>query len=605
MYEKASKADFAITFGLLATIVGLLSWLMDSFEGSTRSYGLMALGVVLLALGFGLDRLEVKEKRQVNLEKLRPKLRSYLDEAMGLMAKGKKAGEAGKFKKSLNLYLSAKGSLELAETVAREFKDGEKLDELTRALTAAREGVASANYGMAFQMSERAKELYEGGKYQKAKEGYQKALELLGEANETLDLDQEEEKAKKSLQSCEKRLAGEDLDGILKEVDEREKLFDDYFSRDFLFEAREMLNEMEVAVQKGTELAEKFDFAQAMEGLNQALERIRTGKARVENTILQKLKLRTGEDQGITPLVDRIDPKLRKVAVDVAEEVEVYSGYDFRAGAVRVQYTIQNGRKTAISELRLKVLRDERLLSLVRVSPEYSLDFNEVLLGTLGPGEKRMVNLFFDPQVCGELAVDASLGYLDASGAYHTLVPERKMVVIPEPEIGKGENLNASYLNSLVEQAKSGGRRIFLIPAGLESQLAFKMVLETLEGQGLQQVWKKNKELSAGFYGRCDGEECVLLVTGSREALELYAASPVEGGLATLLTSISGAIRSRLETEGHRNISISLNIQDSVLSRSSINLGGMNIPLPASDGVQTRVDDDLEGTEYEDAEFVD
>jgi len=588
MYEKATAADFSIVGGVLLIVFSLF-WKFFLFLEDMNFYLYFGAGVGLLALGFILDKIRERKKRRVDLEKLRPKVSSYIEEATELMTKGGKALEAEKYGKALSIYQAAKGSLELAEEVVRALKDSARLESVIKLLTEARRGVAHAKAGLAYELTKKAEKYYSSLKFEKAKEQYEKALALLRESEESLELDTEIAKVEENLRSCKKRIGEIEMNSLLKEVEERERIYKDYLGRDLLFDAREMLNEMEVKLQQASEIAETFSFTQAMETLNQTLGRVRLGKSRVEAAILEKLRVKKPSTGEITQFLDKIDPTLRKVAVDVADDVEVYSGYDFRNGAVRLQLTIVNNRNTVISEVNLRILKDERLLRLIEVNPDYPTHFNEVGLGTIPPGEKRMLNLYFDPQVCGEIKVDSTLTYLDSGGTYHSLVSERKVVEIPEPKIGKGENLNTSYLNGIVEQAKSRGRRIFLVPSNLETSRAFGIVKEVLEGRGLSLVWEKDtKGFSAGYHGLCDGDECALIITSDQEAIELYGASLGEHGVTTLLTSISGRLKNRLDREGHRGVSISLTIKDSVLNRTAITLGGDD-PLILADSEKLKL----------------
>jgi len=571
MYEKATLADLAIVSGILLI---LISFFLAPFR-STNLFIYVGTGVALVAAGFVLDRVYEKRKRTVDLEVLGPKLLTYIEDAERLMASGAKALDEGRSKKAFNIYLSVKSTLELAEHVARKLNDTHHVDVILRDLTEARKGIGQAKVGIASDMSDRANELYARGKFGKALEALRESDVILTEADEYLDVDAEVRKVKENMLSCRKRIGEKELKTLMDEVSEREGYYKEYFEKGLLFDAREMLNIMEVKVQKASEIAEEFEFTAVMEEVNHALIRVREGKNMVEKAILERLKSREPGRKGITTIIDKVDPTLKKVAVDILDEIEVYSGYDFRNGAVRLQYVVKNTRSTTISQLMLRVLRDERQLNLIRVIPDYEVRFNEVNIGSIPPGEKKMVNFYFDPHICGEMTVDATLTYLDASGEVQNLVPERKTVEIPEPEIGKGENVNSSYLNSLIEKGGMIGHRSFNIPSGLNATAALSMVEEVVERMGMAQIWHHHvgRKLSSGYYGKSDGDECGIMIFQRGRSVEIRAGGTGKDTVTSLLTSISSDLRNRFEREGHRGVNVRLSIQDSVLYRTNIQLG--------------------------------
>ena len=570
MYEKATPADVSIVAGV---IIILLSLLIFPWWG-TDFFLYTGAGVGLLALGFILDRVHENRRRRLDIERLRDKVPGFIEESEGLLIKGEKALESEKYNRALNIFLSAAGTLEMAEKVLRETGESHRLKIVLRDLSEARKGVSHARAGIALVHTGKAKALYESGKYEKALEEYEEALNYLREASEVVNFDSEIRKLEENILKCRKRIGEGEMNALIEEDEKMEELFREYQKRGLLFDAREVLNEMEARIQRASDIADRFEFNGAMKEINLALNRVREGKSGIESAILERLKSRKPHTEGITELADKIDPELKKVAVDVGEEVEVYSGYNFRAGAVRIQLTVVNRRPSTISEVRLKTLTDERVLSFVRVTPDYPVQYNEIKLGTLPPGEKRTVNLYFDPQVCGTLSIDFTLNYLDSSGNYHSIVGERRRIEIPEPEIGEGKGLNTSYLNRLIENERNSGERVLYLPAGLEPEEAFSIVQEVFEERGLTPVWHREEEegLSAGYYGKCEEEECAVMLSLSNRQVRISAHTPGEEGVTPLLTALSADIRERLEREGHRGVNISLTIKDSVLNRTSFNL---------------------------------
>lgn len=579
MYEKATLADLAIVSGILLAI---FSFILAPFR-SMDFFLIVGAGVGLVAGGFVLDRIYEKRKSMVDLERMRPKLSTYIEDAERLMVSGGKALEAGKSKKAMNIYLSSLTTLELAEQVARDMEDSHRTDVIVRDLTQVRSGMGKAKVGIAADLSERAEQLYSAGKYERALELCEESRTLLTDASRFLDVGGEMRKNDENMLNCRKRIGELEMNARIKEVNEREGYFREYFEKGLLFDAREMLNIMEVRVQNASEIAEEFDFRTAMVEINHALVRVREGKNQVERAILERLKSRDTESRGITSIIDKVDPSLRKVAVDTIDEIEVYSGYDFRNGAVRLQFVVNNTRGSVIGKVMLKVLRDERLLYLIRVVPEYEVQFNEVNLGSIQPGEKKTVNFFFDPRICGEMIIDSTLTYLDASGDYQTIIPERKIVEIPEPKVGKGENVNSSYLNTLMEQARSVGVRTFHIPAALDPARAISIVQEVVEKMGLSPIWHRGTvSPSAGYYGICDKTECGLVIMSREKIVEIRAGGGNKESITYLLTSVSRELRDRFEKEGHRGVNVSLTIQDSIIYKSSIPLNGTDLPSGAN-----------------------
>jgi hypothetical protein len=575
MYEKATLADLAIVTGIL---LALCSFILAPFR-SMDFFLIIGVGIGLVAVGFILDRIYERRRAMVDLERMRPKLAAYVEDAERLMVSGGKALEAGKSKKALNIYLSAHTTLELAEQVAEDMQDVHRKDVIARDLTQVRSGMGQAKVGMAADISNRAEQLYRNGKYRKALDLCEESSTLLADASRFLDVSGEVRKNEESMLNCRKRLGELEMNALMKEVSERDGYFREYFDKGLLFDAREMLNIMEVKVQKASGIAEEFDFSTAMGEINHSLVTVREGKNTVEKAILERLKTRDAGGKGITAIIDKVDPSLKKVAVDANDEIEVYSGYDFRNGAVRLQFVVNNTRGSVIGRVMLKGLRDERLLNLIRVVPDYEVHFNEVTLGNIQPGEKKTVNFFFDPRVCGEMIIDSTLTYLEASGDYRTIIPERKVIDIPEPKVGRGEDVNSSYLNALMEQARSVGVRAFHVPADLHPARAIAIVEGVVEEMGLSPVWHGSNPPAAGYYGICDDLECGLIVTSREKMVEIRAGGAGKETITYLLTSVSRDLRDRFEKEGHRGVNVNLTIQDSIIYKSSIPLGSKNIPI--------------------------
>lgn len=570
MYEKATLADLAIVTGILLAVVAAISFGLDQIA-KTDLYIFIGAGIGLLIAGFVLDKISEKRKKMVDIESMRPKLSAYIEDAERLMQSGAKALDAGKTQKALNIYLSAHSTLELAEQVAREADDSHRLEMILKDLTVARTGIGKAKVGKASDMSATAEQLYLQGKYDRALDICKESQEILVETSDFLNVDNEIRNIEENILNCRKRIGEKEMNALTLEVIERKGYYQEYFEKGLLFDAREMLNIMEVKIQRASTIAEEFGFATTMREINRELIYIREGKTQVEKAILERLKSRDVSKKGITTLVDMIDPTLRKVAVDVINEIKVVSGYDFRKGAVRVQFVVKNNRSMVISKVTLKVLRDERLLNLIRVIPDYEVRFNEVVLGTIQPDEKKTVNFYFDPKVCGEMTMDSTLTYLDPSGNYETIIPERKSIEIPEPKIGKAENVNSNYLTILMDQARAQGVRTFHVPSDLDLPMAFSIVHQVVAATGLNQVWSGGaRELSAGYHGICDGDECGLRIDCKDRIFDISAAGGSKEGITYLLTSISGVLRDRLEKEGHRGVNIALTIKDSILYKSNI-----------------------------------
>ena len=140
--------------------------------------------------------------------------------------------------------------------------------------------------------------------------------------------------------------------------------------------------------------------------------------------------------------------------------------------------------------------------------------------------------------------------------------------------VGMGQDVNSSYLNSLMEQARSVGVRTFHVPADLPPARAIAIVEEVVQKMGLTQIWHSGTVThSEGYYGICDKQECGLLITNKEKLVEIRAGGGNKETITYLLTSISRDLRDRFEKEGHRGVNVSLTIQDSIIYKSSIPLG--------------------------------
>jgi len=567
MYEKATMADLSIVVGVMVVFYCLLTqtWWTLVF------YSYLLIGIFFIGVGFGLDRIREKRKREVDIDRMAPRLPRYLEDAQILLTKGAKALSTNHYSRALDIYTSAVNTLTLAEEIAKKTRDSANLEQVTAYLTEARTGIAGAHSGIATTLTNEGSLLYTDKRYEKALEKFTEALDRLTRANETEDMSTEIKKVNGNIHWCKQRLAEKTIAEIEDEVESLLPFYDEYLKRVLLIDARELLNDLEVKLLRAHDIAQEYEFLTAMEDIDLALERIRGQKDVVGRRILENLKATRSDVGGISEISDRIDPGLKKVAVNVQDDLEVISGYDFRNGGVRVQYTFTNTGTTMLSNINLKVIREERFLDIVQVFPDYPIRFNDIQIGQLGPNKERRLSILMDPQICGNLNVDSNVTYHDAKGELRSIIPERKVIDIPEPVIGSKGDINSTYLNALISEARHVGRRSLSVPSDVDGESAFLIVEEVVDKMGLRNPFKKGRRGEReSFYGIIEEAECAVVISLEDAVINFDVASDEVEAMTFLMTSLSKNLRERFAREGHKGVTINLTIQDSVLYDTSI-----------------------------------
>ena len=241
---------------------------------------------------------------------------------------------------------------------------------------------------------------------------------------------------------------------------------------------------------------------------------------------------------------------------------------------------MQNKTSSILSDASLKLVYDDKVFRLDRVEPEYELKGDEARMGNIGPGEKKTVAFYLDPQMCTTSNVEAVLTYRDHTGGLHTLTMRPKALNISCPIFFTQETANTAMLRNLItNKLTHQDRKVYAVPKGMPLLEALELAKSTIRGRDIQFVreFKQNSPFiaEAWYYGVTKVKHIQIVVKLSvdlpTKTVELFAATSDGQILTGLLAELGHQLTSKFKEKGKPAMKIThVSIKDSVFQRSSL-----------------------------------
>jgi|GEM_PF-2401627 len=241
----------------------------------------------------------------------------------------------------------------------------------------------------------------------------------------------------------------------------------------------------------------------------------------------------------------------RHMESQLPTDVKVMSEVEFYQGFARLKVAVRNEGDMLVADAALDLHFNEEILRLDRVEPAYQMSGKRVVLGNLGPKEKKTVAYYLDPQICTESAVDGVLTYRDAKGEFKTVPLRRRMVTVVCPILHTEENINTAMLRRLIsEELDQRDSKLFVVPARLPMQEAFGLGKRSVEGHDVrfvrEFVEREPHKAEAWYFGKTKAREAKLVIRvcarGEGRTLEFFVAS----GSRLAVTGLLAELRSDL-----------------------------------------------------------
>lgn len=229
--------------------------------------------------------------------------------------------------------------------------------------------------------------------------------------------------------------------------------------------------------------------------------------------------------------------------------VKVFSEVEFYQGFARLKVAVKNDGDMMVADAALDLHFNDEILRLDRIEPAYQVSGKRVLVGNIGPKEKKSVAFYLDPQICTESAVDGVLTYRDAKGEFQTSPLKRRMVTVVCPILHTEENINTAMLKrTIAEELDQKDSKVFGIPASVTNAQAFSLGKRAVEGHDVRFVrefsQKEPYKAEAWYFGRTQGRDAklVIRVTAREEGrtLEFFVASNSRLAITGLLAELRG-----------------------------------------------------------------
>ena len=261
-------------------------------------------------------------------------------------------------------------------------------------------------------------------------------------------------------------------------------------------------------------------------------------------------------------------------------DVKLVSEWEFYQGYVRLKIAAANNTDMVITDVRLNLNYDEKVLRLDRIEPDYAMKGNEINFENLDGKSKKAVGLLFDPQICLKSVIDASLNFKTFRGDFITVAMKRRNVEVVCPLFFTIENANTAMLYRLInDELECQDNKIFQIPSGLSLLEAFEAAQKVMSGRDIQLVREFKQETpfqaEAWYYGVTKVKKLQLVmrvsVLETDNVIEIFAAASKPESMTGLLAELGADLQNRLQLLGRPTQQITnVTIKDSIIHRATM-----------------------------------
>lgn len=262
------------------------------------------------------------------------------------------------------------------------------------------------------------------------------------------------------------------------------------------------------------------------------------------------------------------------------KEVTIIREFELLRGNIRMKIGIVNKLETSITDAALNLVFDRASFRLDHVEPELEIYGNELLLGTVKPGQKKSFAIYLDPLICSSSNISGILQYHDAHGVLQTLKMRPKSIDVVCPIFFTQENANTAMLRNLIRnQLEFQDSKLYEVPSGILPGKAFQIARSIMAGRDIQfvrkYITKSPYRAEAWYYGitKVKKHQLVMKISIIEEtnSIEIFTAAPDVSALTGLLAELGSELSEKLRKHGRPiNQITNITIKDSVLNRTSL-----------------------------------
>jgi len=238
----------------------------------------------------------------------------------------------------------------------------------------------------------------------------------------------------------------------------------------------------------------------------------------------------------------------QKVSVSLKSEVEFYQGF------VRLKVAVKNTMASVITHASFKLVYDRDTLRLDHTEPQLAEERGEIEIGIVGPGEKKAVAFYLDPQICTESYLEGVLTFKDSRGNLETVKMPRKLTSVVCPILFTDENINTAMLKRMVaDELDKKDSKVFTIPANMTSQKAFEVGKAAVQHHDVRLVRELGEDrpyrAEAWYFGKAKGRPDRLVVQVRIIPEMSFLEFSVSSDSVLMLTGLLAELRTDLNKE--------------------------------------------------------
>ncbi len=232
--------------------------------------------------------------------------------------------------------------------------------------------------------------------------------------------------------------------------------------------------------------------------------------------------------------------------------LRVASVVEHLGGLVRLKVAVDNNSGQIAADVRLSLDFDEKVLRLERIEPAFEQRRDRIHLGNLRPGERKTVAFYFDPQVCTRSVINATAGWEDATGEFHSSSMRTRTAEVICPAFSTPQGANTAMLRRLLqEELAFRDSKYFRMAAAAAPHEVFEACKAAVLAQDLRLVKQFEVErpyhAEAWFYGETQAKGSPMVIWTSVFGQEKVAQFSVASNAQPSITGLLAELGRRLQ----------------------------------------------------------
>jgi len=208
---------------------------------------------------------------------------------------------------------------------------------------------------------------------------------------------------------------------------------------------------------------------------------------------------------------------------------------------------VDNNSSQLAADVRLSLDFDEKVLRLERMEPAFEQRRDRIHLGNLRPGERKTVAFYFDPQVCTRSFINATAGWEDALGEFHSASMRTRAAEVVCPAFSTVGQANTAMLRRLLqEELAFRDSKYFRMGAAASPHEVFEACKAAVLAQDVRLVKQFEVErpyrAEAWFYGETKVQSSPMViwtsVFGQEKVAQFSVASNAQASITGLLAEL-------------------------------------------------------------------